>query len=260
MHRTSLVVVLVSLLSRPAAAQGSASAPGCGWDTRCSTAGATLAAVEVERTSQPKRGTVVTYRLNASGLPAGPAYTLWMRRVDGKEQWIVAGYASDSAAGLRCADRADHPDLAKQAGDGWCPMPIDSIALAFASMVPGESVDFALRSQDGATAAYARVVPHPVEAKADGCVLSSRVVGTSFRSVAISGSGFVAGEQVRTVSVSGEESIAGTETVSPDGTMLVMMLPAAKGAARGGEATYEVAGSRCTVKLNYKWGKALKPI
>jgi hypothetical protein len=261
MHRSSVVIAaLVFLHAAPAAAQGPAVTPGCSWDARCSTGGATLAAVEVDRTNQPKRGTVVTYRLKASGLPAGPAYTLWMRRLDGKEQWIVAGYAADSSGTLRCADRAAHPDLAKQAGDGWCPIPIDSISLGMAAMMPGEPVSFALRAHDGSAAAYARVIPHPVAASADGCALALSVVDPERKSVAITGSGFAPGETVRTVSVSGKESIPGSATVGADGTLApIIVLPAA-GAGRGGDASYEVAGARCTVKLSYAWGNRLKAI
>lgn len=262
MHRTYVVIAaLVSLSAVPAAAQEAARSAGCTWDTRCSTGGAKLAAVEVDRSNQPKRGTVVTYRLKASGLPAGPAYTLWMRRLDGKEQWIVAGYAADSTGGLRCADRAAHPDLARQAGDGWCPLPLDSISLGMAAMMPGEPVSFALRAHDGSAAAYARVIPHPVASSAEGCSLALEVVDPERKSVAISGSGFAPGETARTASVSGKETVPGSATVGADGTLgPIVVLPAAAGAGRGGDASYEVAGSRCTVKLPYSWGNRLKPV
>lgn len=263
MHRIPIFVIsaLVSLQAAPAAAQDAHAGAHCSWDARCSTAGATLAAVEVERTSQPKRGTVVTYRLKASGIPAGPAFTLWMRRLDGKEQWIVAGYAADSTGTLRCADRAAHPDLARQAGDGWCPIPIDSISLGMAAMMPGEPVAFALRAHDGSAAAYARVIPHPVAASAEGCSLALEVVDPERKSVAITGSGFAPGETVRTVSVSGKETVPGSATVDADGALApIIVLPAAKGSGRGGDASYEVAGSRCTVKLQYAWGNRLKAI
>lgn len=261
MHRTFVVIAaLVSLRAAPAAAQDASATAACAWEARCSTAGATLAAVEVERTTQPKRGTTVAYRLKAAGLPAGPSYTLWMRRLDAKEQWIVAGYAADSGGGLRCADRAAFADLARQAGDGWCPLPIDSISLGMSAMMPGEPVAFALRAHDGSAVAYARVVPHPVSAAAEGCSLALEVVDPAAKSVSITGSGFAPGEPVRTVSVSGKESVPGTASARADGTLGPMIVLPAEGRGRGGDASYEVAGSRCTVKLSYSWGNRLKAL
>ena len=50
-------------------------------------------------------------------------------------------------------------------------------------------------------------------------------------------------------------------TVAGDGSLPpTIVLPAAKGAGRGGEATYEVAGSGCTVRLPYAWGNRLEAI
>ena len=257
---TLAAAIGLAALPSLAAAQAAADS-ACGWNARCSAPGATLSVVEVARAAKGGRGTEVTYRVSARGLPAGPAYTLWMRRVDGAAQWIVAGYAADPSGGLRCADRAAFAELAKQAGNGWCPIPLDSITFGLNSMVPGESVDFALRAHDGSAGAYTRVVPHPVQSSADGCTLSMVVTDPAFKSVLVSGSGFVPGEQVRTVSTSGKESVDGSATVGADGSLTpAIVMPAVKGSGRGGEAAYEVIGSKCTVRLPYSWGNKLKAI
>lgn len=256
------IALAAAALTGRAEAQSAARADSsCSWDARCNAPGASLTLVETGRTSQPKGGTAVSYRATAAGLPAGHAYTLWMRRLDGRAQWIVAGYAADAAGGMRCADRAAFADLAKQAGDGWCPVAFDSLTLGVSAMMPGEPVEFALRASDGSTAAYTRIVPHPVEATADGCTLAVRLADPARKSVLVSGSGFAPGERVRRTSLSGGETMQDSATVAADGTLPpTILFPATKGSGRGGDASLEVAGSKCAVRLPYAWGNRLRPI
>jgi hypothetical protein len=256
------LALATAALAGDAMAQSPSSADtSCAWDARCNAPGATLTLVETDRAKKSNAGTTITYRASTAGLPAGHAYTLWMRRIDGRAQWIVAGYAADPAGGMRCADRAAFAELAKQAGDGWCPVPFDSLTFGLGAMMPGEPVEFALRAADGSAAAYARVVPHPVQATADGCTLAVSVADPSRKSVLVSGSGFAPGERVRRTSISGGETMQDSATVAADGTLPpTMLLPATKGAGRGGEATLEVAGSKCAVRLPYVWGNKLRAI
>jgi len=73
----------------------------------------------------------------------------------------------------------------------------------------------------------------------------------------IIGTGFGPGKKLKIASTSVNESMHETKTAGADGTLpKQVILPAVIGRT-GGEATYEVSDSDCTVKVLYKWGDAM---
>ena len=239
----------------PPGGSDTASTAGCRWSGECSAPGTALRMEEVSRTGTDRKASVVVSP-RATGFAPGEPLTFWMRRLGGGSQWLATGIALDSAGRAGCADRARHAALAAQAGDGWCPLPLDSLRLTVGGAMRGEPFDFALATTDGRIAAYSTVYPRPIASEAAGCGrLWASLVDARGTAVRIHGSGLAPSTRFTTESRSGAEVSTGEITTDAHGNLPpVIVLPGVKG-KRGGEATWTAKAAACTLTLAYPWGR-----
>ncbi len=256
----AFVLAALPLLSVPAAAQTLVepdTTATCRWSPECSAPGATLRMVEVAREGSG-RTAKVTVSPRVSGLPVGVPLTLWMRRLGEPASWIATGYALDSAGAVVCADRALHAALATTAGDGWCPAPLDSVALGIGGTMQGEPFAFAISTTDGRRSAFALVFPRPSSASVAGCgMLDARLLDAEAKAVSIVGHGFAPSSRVTTESRSGKETVPGEVTTDSAGRFAAIVMPGTRG-GRGGEASFTARTGACEVTLTYPWGRAAR--
>ena len=242
----------------PPGGSDTATSTGCRWSVECSAPGATLRMEEVSRTGTDRKASVVVTP-RAAGFAAGEPLTFWMRRLGGGSQWVATGIALDSAGRAGCADRTRHAALATQAGDGWCPVPLDSLRLTVGGAMRGEPFDFALATSDGRVAAYSTVYPRPVMADIPSCGrLWVSLVDARGTAVRIHGSGLAPSTRYTTESRSGAESLTGEATTDAQGNLPpIIVTPGVKG-KRGGEATWTAKAGECTLAISYPWGREVQ--
>ena len=233
------------------------SSAACRWMAECSAPGTSLRMEELSRTGSG-RGTKVAITPRVGGFPAETPLTFWGKRVGQAEQWYVTGYTTDANGSVTCADRAQHAALASTAGTGWCPVPLDSLALTVGDAMQGEPFAFAISTPDGRQTAYAVVVPRPVQASSPGCgSLQATVVDPDAKAISIVGRGFPASAQVTTSSTSGKETITGSVTADTTGRFAAIVAPGERG-GRGGDASFTARGAGCELTISYPWGRSAR--
>lgn len=223
----------------------------CQWSAECSAPAMTLRMAELKR-SGSGRDLQIDVSPRASGFPVGVPLTLWMRRVEEKPAWIMAGYAFDSSGKVGCADRSSNAAMAAFAGDGWCSAPLDTLSFTLGGALEGEPFAFALSTADGRQSAYAVVVPRPVVATVPGCgTLDAQIVTKDARALRILGTGFTPATALTTESVRGRDKVAGTATTDSTGRFVAIVTSN----GRGGDAAYTARTPTCAVTLPYRWGR-----
>ena len=265
MHRlaaTTAVLAVTLLAALPAAARAQTLTPpdstsSCRWMDECSTPGTSLRMVEHSRTGSG-RDTKVAVTPRVSGFPAGTPLTFWGKRIGQPAQWYVTGYTVDASGAVTCADRAQHSALATTVGDGWCPVPLDSLRLTVGDAMQGEGFAFAMSTPDGRQTAYAVVVPRPIRASAPACgSLEATVVDAEAKAISITGRGFPASATVTTSSTSGKETIPGSVTADSTGRFVAIVTPGQRG-GRGGEASFTAGAGPCELTIAYPWGRSAR--
>lgn len=198
-------------------------------------------------TSEEKsRGTqdgleVVRYVFKADGFPGDKSYVLVGKRMDGKPQEVARGFRIGESG------RVLDPDG-------------DEFVLSLGRLFRGEYVVFALISEDGASKAFVELTPYPIEAEGKGgCRLSVRPMMLSGQMFQINGSGFEPNKKLKIVSFSSNEVARSSAEGRPDGTLKHVILPAVVGKT-GGDASFAASDSACEVKVDYKWGDAMRSL
>jgi hypothetical protein len=183
---------------------------------------------------------MVHYALKAEGLPKDQRYALYGRWMDGSSKEAARGLRLDEAGILR--DDKGEP-----------------FTLSLGQTFPGEYITIALVSEDGKAKAFGEITVYPIQAEGKGgCRLVVRPLDPKGQTFAIIGTGFGPGKKLKIASTSVNESMHETKTAGPDGTLpKQVILPAVIGRT-GGEASYEVSDSDCTVKVLYKWGDEMR--
>lgn len=261
-HASRLVVATAFVIAAPVGAGAQTLTPpdttsSCQWMAECSAPGTSLRMEERSRTGKD-RGTKVAITPRVSGFPVGTPLTFWGKRVGQPAQWYVTGYTIDANGTVACADRAQHAALASTAGTGWCPVPLDSLSLTVGDAMQGEPFAFAISTPDGKQAAYAVVVPRPVQASAPGCgTLEATVVDADAKAVSIIGRGFPAAAQVTTSSTSGKETVPGSVTADATGRFVAIVMPGERG-GRGGDASFTARAPGCELTISYPWGRSAR--
>ena len=259
-YRVTLATALLAGLSSAASAQTLTppdSTSPCRWTAECSAPGTSLRMQERSRAGDG-RGAKVTVTPKVAGFPAGTPLTFWAKRIGQPAQWYVTGYTVDANGSVTCADKSQHAALASTAGDGWCPVPLDSLALTIGDAMQGEPFAFAMSTPDGRQTAYAVVFPRPVQASAPACgSLEASVVDAEAKAIAIVGRGFQPSAQVTTSSTSGKETIPGSVTADSTGRFVAIVTPGQRG-GRGGDATFTARTASCELTVSYPWGRSAR--
>ena len=229
--KTSLGPALMSLLACLGAAAPQEKAPA--------TPGAHILFAEKSRDTQ-QGFEMVHYALKAEGLPKDQRYALYGRWMDGSSKEAARGLRLDEAGNVR-DDKGE------------------AFTLSLGQMFPGEYVTIALVSEDGKAKAFGEITLHPIQAEGKGgCRLAVRPLDPKGQIFAIIGTGFGPGKKLKIVSTSVNEVMHETKNAGADGTLpKQVILPAVIGRT-GGDASYEVSDSECTVKVLYKWGDEMQ--
>ncbi len=194
-----------------------------------------------EKSRDTKQGfEMVNYSLKAEGLPKDQRYALYGRWLDGSSKEAARGIRIDEAGNV--LDDKGEP-----------------VTLSFGQMFPGEYVTIALVSEDGKARAFGEITLHPIQAEGKGgCRLAVRPMDPKGQMFFIIGTGFAPNKKLKIVSTSVNEVMHDAKDAGSDGTLpKQVILPAVVGRT-GGDASYEVSDSDCTVKVLYKWGDEMR--
>jgi hypothetical protein len=209
-------------------------------DPRRATPGVNLELVEQPRVTT---GDALKYRLRVTGLPAGTAFGVWTRSFGRDFVEVVTGLHSDASGVLTVAD-----------GTG-ARQHLEDIELEPGPYPRGAAWWVAIASEDHKTAAFARVVPHPIVARDGACSVTLELIslyGNRFIAIA---SGFPGGGQVDI-----ESNASGAVTrkrlrVDADGTL---PLDVVSHGTLGADAVarYAVKAGACAPVVEYRWGES----
>ncbi len=194
-----------------------------------------------EKSRDTKQGfEMVNFSLKAEGLPKDQRYALYGRWMDGSSKEAARGIRIDEAGNV--LDDKGEP-----------------VTLSFGGMFPGEYVTIALVSEDGKAKTFGEITLHPIQAEGNGgCRLAVRPLDPKGQTFAIFGTGFGPGSKLKIVGTSVNEVMRETKNAGSDGTLpKTVILPAVVGRT-GGDASYEVSDSECSVKVLYKWGDEMR--
>ena len=259
MRLQSLVAVVIFVAGAGATARAQTLTPpdstvGCRWRAQCSAAGTSLRMAELSRTGSGREAKV-TVAPRISGFAEGAPLTFWMRKLDGRAQWLATGYALDASGNVVCADRAANAAVATTAVTGWCPTPLHSVEMTLGGSMEGEPFDFAFSTLDGKRSAFATVVPRPVVATVPGCgTLEARLADPEARVVTILGSGFAPNVELAIESERGKEKLPAKVPTDEQGTFVGIVTFQ----GRGGDASYTARTGACEITLPYHWGRAAR--
>lgn len=196
----------------------------------------------VERSRGVQQGVaIVHYALRVDGVPRDKSYTLYGKKMNGTTAVIQKDVRIGNAGALLGPDGKD-------------------IDLSLGRMFAGEYDVFALISSDGEVKTFVEITPFPIQAEGKGgCRLQARPMDLRGQGFVITGSGFEPRKKLGTVTTSDAGAAKGTTTTQADGTLKQVIFPRMAG-ADGGEATYEVSDSACSVKVRFHWGDELRDV
>ena len=212
------------------------------WGSKYATPGVMLTVSELRRDTKGGK-TIVVYKLTTSGLPQDKVYTLWSKELGREAEAPWSGLRLDTSGNV----------LVEQSGKAG------EFRLTLSEYARGEPLEVMLVSNDRTQRGYARIIPHPIEAKGSSCRLSAQVGSQRGDVFGILGEGFEPGEEVVTESRSNGEVVQSKQVIPTDGKFGVVVTPGVTG-KQSGTASFTVTGKNCTVSLSYEWGpSALKP-
>jgi hypothetical protein len=191
-------------------------------DPRRATPGVSLDLVEVPRSAP---GAAVKYRLRASGLPAGVVFGVWTKSFGQDFVEVVSKQRLDEIE----LDPGPYPR-----GAAWW---------------------VAIASEDHKTAAFARVIPHPIAARDGACSLSVELISLHGNRFIAVGSGFPPGEDVDIESRASGTVARKRRRAYADGAL---PLDVVEHGTLGADAVarYEVKARTCAPALEYRWGES----
>lgn len=232
----------IALIAALAAEAGCAHvSPGASvpWGQKRGGPGVGLSLVEEKRAPE-KGGTRVSYRLVAEGADRTREYGLYVRGRDSKD--LSELFRPDG-----------HGGLVGHAGQA-----LEDHSIGVTGYPKGLPLEVALISEDGTRAAFARVVPFPIEGRDGLCELRVELEGDKGLIFTVFGSGFDPLERAEFVSLSGTERVSGRLDAAADGTLRpAVILPET---TTGHQVHVEVHGARCKPSVDFVWGpEALIP-
>jgi hypothetical protein len=211
------------------------------WGPQYATPGAVFLLEEIKREKlQNKTG--VVYTIYSSGLPEDKEYSIWNKKLDGTFNETVTGIKIDKSGKLTVLN-------GKIVGK-----------IGLSDYVRGEPGEFGTISTDQAVRAFTRVIPIPIESRAnnESCRLSVELISPRATAFGITGEGFEPNETITTRSQSNNEILDAKHQASKDGKFGVLLFPAVVGQKSGTEK-YTAVGKSCEVTVQFEWGpSALK--
>jgi hypothetical protein len=216
------------------------------WDEAAAAGTAKLIFKEKSR-KKTEQGTLITYDIFTTGLPADRHYTLMTWPLNRTIAPVRGGITLTPEGRLECAGKTPADCTPAKPGDD----PIIDIALPFAQ---GESRRFALISDDQKSKALATVVAFPITGKDAGCSLDALLGTPDADVVLVTGSGFPPNTGVPMSSDSAGEVATGVWKVNAKGELASMILPAVRGKTSG-DTTITVKAPTCAPKITFHWGK-----
>lgn len=208
------------------------------WMHRANSPGSILKLKETGRNAD-QRGTLVSYRLFASGLPEGQHFTLWMWNLGSQPQAAADAYINADGLVVNSLGDATHKED-----------PID--LRTFAGR--GEPKRFALTSDDWKLQAFAEAVPFPIEQTSNGCKLSIKAYAPDYSAVVLLGSGFQPNEALTIDITSGPQAGKQQAIATPEGTYTAVIASTVQG-QKSGKASASITGSKCSVAVQFPWGE-----
>ena len=182
---------------------------------------------------------MVHYALKAEGLPKDQRYALYGRWMDGSSKEAARGIRIDEAGNL--LDDKGEP-----------------VTLSLGQMFPGEYVTIALVSEDGKAKAFGEITCTRSRPREKAVVASRSVPWTRGARSSPSSAPVRAEQEAEDREHSVNEVMHDTKNAGSDGTLpKAVILPAVVGRT-GGDASYEVSDSDCSVKVLYKWGDEMR--
>jgi len=210
------------------------------WGEKFNSPGAKLSYNEIGRATIQGR-TVITYNLFASGLPKGQHFVLCILNVGSDPRGVADAYLNDDGKVVNVlADAAHH--VAED--------PIN--AKVFGGK--GESVQFALISDDDQSRAFTQIVPFPLEETSGTCHLSLVETGPYYFGVLIRLTGLQPDEELSIEQRSENEGGQSKAKADAQGTYNAALLPFVKG-KRSGKARFVVSGKSCKIGIEFPWGE-----
>jgi hypothetical protein len=216
------------------------------WGKAISTPGVTVNLVEAGRAKSADGSSLITYHLQATGLPADQTMTLLHWPLNMAVKKVMDGIKVDASGVAICPEGST----------GTCTQftkPGQPIELKV-SAAKGEAVRAALVAGDNKNGAATTAVPYPVVGEDKGCKLQM-YLGTKDAELAlVEGSGFPPTSAVMLSSVSGTDKQQISAKSDAEGHFFAAMLPWTPGNTEG-DTSFSYTGTTCAVTLSFHWGK-----
>ena len=182
----------------------------------------------------PRSGSYVApkYRLHVSGLPPGIAFGVWTKAFGQDFEETVPGLHADASGVKRLQDLELSPGPYPRGAAWWV----------------------AVASEDHKTAAFVRVVPHPITARDGPCSVSLEMIslqGSRFIAIA---SGFPPYQDVDVESRAAGRVSHKRQRVDADGNLPLDVLEHGTAGADT-VARYSIRAGACAPAVEYRWGQ-----
>jgi hypothetical protein len=211
------------------------------WGPAANTPNTSLSLKEISR-----EGSIVKFRMHATGLPKQGIYTLIQWPVTEREPTaVLRGVTFDKTGLAVCAGRPSTCGTADKPND-----PID-VAV---KPVPGEPSRVALISSDQTIKVYAKVVAIPLKGEDKGCGIEAVLLTPGSELMAIESSGFPANTDVVMNSDSEGEHHEARGKTDASGRYVSAVLPFKQGLARG-TAKVSLKSAACSPSVSFPWGR-----
>jgi hypothetical protein len=186
-------------------------------------------------------GGAVRYSLRTDGFAPGTTVGLWTKDFGQYFKEVIPGIRFDPR-GLPVA-----PD---SAGGRKGPIELDP-----GPYPRGAAWGVALASDDHQVAAFAKVIPRPIESRDGPCSLSLELISLFGNRFVVSGAGFVPGESARAELTSAGRTAYRVLRVSADGSLPPDVVTHGEAGADP-NARYAVKALKCKPVVEYQWGEA----
>lgn len=209
------------------------------WGPKASTPNMSLSIKETSRS-----GETIKFGLFSDTLPKDKTYSIvsWPITQE-KLSAILSGVMFNSDGVAICAG------LPNTCAGGKPNDPIELVT----QPVPGEPVRFGVVSNDGASKAFAGIVPLPIKAEDRGCTLEAVLLTPGATLLWNEGSGFAPGSEVTFEGDSEGERQSKTDRADSDGHYIFSILPYKQGVAKG-TIKITLRSTKCSPSVTVPWG------
>jgi hypothetical protein len=202
--------------------------------------------IQLELTEWPsaKVSNAMSYRLRAVGLPRQIIFALFTKDFSHSFHELASGFQLDGSGNI----------VSIESREGDQSRRLDEMLLKPGPYPRGAVWEVGLVSADRAFRAFAKVIPHPINAREGTCTISIELISQRGDRFIASGSGFIPEDDVMTESRYSGRVIQKRKRISPDGLLPPDVIShGARGADRS--ARYSIKGRSCDVAVDYDWGE-----